>query len=58
MLMGRAALVPGSILFEKTAERDAHGHGWEVGQFSVAALYERWNLQKPAVTDRRYKKTK
>ena len=31
-----------------------------VGQFAVAALYERRNLlnQKPAVTDRRYKKTK
>jgi hypothetical protein len=31
-----------------------------VGQFAVAALYERRNLlnQKPAVIDRRYKKAK
>jgi hypothetical protein len=31
-----------------------------VGQFAVAALYERRNLlnQKPAVIDRRYKKPK
>jgi hypothetical protein len=33
---------------------------WVVGQFAVAALYERRNLlnQKPAVMDRPYKKPK
>jgi hypothetical protein len=46
--------------YEAAAHRDKRILKRVVGQFAVAALYERRNLvnQNPAVIDRRYKKPK